>query len=293
MLSRLTFLPLSLAFAFAFSACGGDPPTKEGAKSVVITTDDDMGTPEPDQGPLDVTEGAVTIRGAAAFEVENPGGLSERGTRYVYVPVEVANGLDLAIPVGFGLFRLRAGALEHLSSQATTALPEPCPSDSLLSPGGVVRCQVLFEIPEDAVPSVLVFQTPTETVESPVVFEPCTRCGNVCVDLQTDESHCGQCDRAVPQRGVCVDGEPTCKDGQYDCDGYCENKSTECMLNSTRQISCAALCRAEDLQCVRVWYYYTCSESTFESNDALGCDDQPPATWNECRYQDVDCRCQP
>lgn len=55
-----------------------------------------------------------------------------------------------------------------------------------------------------------------------------TGCGNSCVDLQTDASHCGVCGKACPSGKVCTEGtcDVACKAGRTDCDGSCVNTDT-------------------------------------------------------------------
>jgi hypothetical protein len=49
--------------------------------------------------------------------------------------------------------------------------------------------------------------------------------GGVCVNRDTDESHCGHCGTVCGEDEVCDGGECTCKDGWQDCagDGTCAN----------------------------------------------------------------------
>lgn len=276
---------LTSVMALLSVACGGETPSKNSTpNSIVVVNDDDMGSDQPDVGEFIVTPGEVSLRAENAFET---------GIGRVTVPLEIANGLPDAIPVAFTLFRLRAGELEHLPSQLTPEHDSACPIDSLLASGGVLGCTVQFEIPEAAVPTALIFETPEGTVETAVTFVACTRCDGICVDLQTSSSHCGQCGREVPTRGSCEDGEPVCPADHYNCQGYCERNTTECFVDSTRQISCATICGAEDLSCSQVDYYYECTENRLSSAEDLGCDDQPPATRDDCSYDSMDCRCRP
>lgn len=53
--------------------------------------------------------------------------------------------------------------------------------------------------------------------------ETCETCGTtLCVDLQTDSSHCGSCDTACAENEVCTAGVcEGCPDGTTSCDGSC------------------------------------------------------------------------
>lgn len=55
-------------------------------------------------------------------------------------------------------------------------------------------------------------------------------CQGACVDLSTSATHCGQCDRAIPNGGLCNNGTPTCSDTAPNdfmmCDDRCTNIRT-------------------------------------------------------------------
>lgn len=279
-----------LVFAL-LAACSAEPAEK-GDGPIVIGAD--AGADAAVEQPV-ITQGAVTITASTALEVARVGGMAAgAGKVMVVVPVSVANGLEEAIPVGYTLFRLRVDALEQLPSAASAELEVACPVDALLSAGTAVQCAVAFEIQEGGEPSALIFQALDETLETPVSFEACTKCDGACADLTSSEYHCGACNKPVPSGASCVDGTPTCPNGRYLCDGSCQSNDAQCYLSSTRQISCATICGAEGLQCVQVDYFYQCTENTFDSHPDLGCDDQPPRTWDACgTYTDMDCRCMP
>lgn len=274
--------------------CSAEPTQKSGPPIVI---GDDAGTEPDTAAPVEVvvTAGEVTITASVAQEVSGIGGVSaDGGNILVVVPVAVANGLDQAIPVGYTLFRLRTGALERLPSEGSANVEAACPVDALLAAGTIVECIVVFEIPESAEPSALIFQALDQTLETAVALQACTRCGGGCVNLATSASHCGACNTEIPTGGECIDGEPTCPDGRYLCEDYCTRNDIECFVQSTRQVSCSVICDAAGLRCSKVDYYYTCSETEGASHPDLGCDDQPPRTWDACgTYSDMDCRCLP
>lgn len=295
----LQSLALCAAVAFVASACG-TPEAKPGDDDnngvIVITSDGGNGTESGDAGvpdagnePLTVEPGAVTIAAGDAVEIGSSGGNVK-----VVVSVEIANGFEEAIPVSFNLFRLRVDQLERLPSQDFGHVTGVCPADSLLSSGMVLGCVVLFEFPEGSEPTALIFQSPQGAVESPLSFQPCTRCDGACVDLDNDSLNCGQCGRTIPTGGTCEAGEPTCPEGRYDCQGYCDSNTTECYVNQNARQSCASVCEREGLRCTAATYYYRCTDVVIDAHPDLGCDDVPPTSWDECGpFDSVDCRCLP
>ena len=46
-------------------------------------------------------------------------------------------------------------------------------------------------------------------------------CGSVCVDLSSDEAHCGECREACDDGAVCKSGTCQCPQGKTECDGAC------------------------------------------------------------------------
>ncbi len=53
-----------------------------------------------------------------------------------------------------------------------------------------------------------------------------TRCGNICVNLQTDENNCGECGLPCASElsaGVCIGGTCACSPGTTRCDDVCAN----------------------------------------------------------------------
>lgn len=86
-----------------------------------------------------------------------------------------------------------------------------------------------------------------------------TRCGNNCVNLQTDASNCGQCGNACTRsedcrNGICAasDGETTCPEGQTRCSNACVNTASD-VLNCGE---CDQICALDEEcaggQCVAV-----------------------------------------
>jgi hypothetical protein len=75
-------------------------------------------------------------------------------------------------------------------------------------------------------------------------------CGLSCVDKQTDDEHCGQCDRRCdsPAGEVCVAGDCTCPAGMSLCIGKCEslNTNAHCGTCATR---CQHALECSDRKC--------------------------------------------
>jgi hypothetical protein len=56
----------------------------------------------------------------------------------------------------------------------------------------------------------------------------CETCGGeVCIDLQTDAAHCGECDNACPSGVACVAGACDCGQGGDVCGGSCVNLQSD------------------------------------------------------------------
>lgn len=74
-----------------------------------------------------------------------------------------------------------------------------------------------------------------------------TRCGDVCVDLQSDGSHCGDCDARPCDSGACLDGsclQPTCLN-------YCSGRCVDVQTDPNNCGDCGVVCSAEvRMECV-------------------------------------------
>jgi hypothetical protein len=70
-----------------------------------------------------------------------------------------------------------------------------------------------------------------------------TRCGDSCVDTDTDPAHCGGCDQPVGQNQICVGGLPECLTGFDDCD----SDPTDCEINTQTDVNhcggCGGACK--------------------------------------------------
>lgn len=111
------------------------------------------------------------------------------------------------------LFAMRSGdGVEFLGSTATELLPDGCGA-AQVAEGGMFECSVAFAVPLGQSAAAVVYR-PAPEIEIVVQFEstPCDVCGNDCVDLDSDPSHCGACNAGIGAGQVCRDGQPACED---------------------------------------------------------------------------------
>lgn len=207
------------------AACGGAPAGDD--KDTIDTQEDtDVATVESDEPVLGVS---LTVR--SSYETDPLVSTPARLGRYVVVTARVVNGSgsrQLTAPPTF-LVETNQG-LEYFGDPVPTTLTaEPCPSEALLADGATIRCTLAFDIPDDEVPVALTYTftgpggAPAE-VRTPFSSEPCTRCGSVCTDLDTDPSHCGSCFMNLPDDASCVAGDPVCDNTNRTwCDDTCVN----------------------------------------------------------------------
>ena len=52
-------------------------------------------------------------------------------------------------------------------------------------------------------------------------------CGSECVSLESNNSHCGQCNNACTGRSLCVNGQCACETGYQLCGNLCANLQTD------------------------------------------------------------------
>lgn len=52
-------------------------------------------------------------------------------------------------------------------------------------------------------------------------------CGDVCVDTQTDDDHCGECDAGCGEGAYCRSGQCECLDDWTECNGECANTTSD------------------------------------------------------------------
>lgn len=75
-----------------------------------------------------------------------------------------------------------------------------------------------------------------EALEDP----DCETCGGaVCIDLTSDEHHCGACDRACPEQSECRDGVCSCQDELSSCDDRCVDLQSDPQHCGECGVACA------------------------------------------------------
>jgi hypothetical protein len=150
-------------------------------------------------------------------------------------------------------------------------------------------------------------------------------CDGVCVDVQTDPMHCGECGNAVPPDVDCVEGEPACPLQGFElCDGVCVDVlndddncgecgaacgDSDCMGNgcchvfvhTTRPRSCAEICADAGMTCecpMASSASYT-GKCGLDAVNVASCDDAPAAMITcgaemcDCAIDRIDCGCRP
>ncbi len=151
---------------------------------------------------------------------------------------------------------------------------------------------------------------------------PRSACGGACVDLATNDDHCGTCAREVTARQDCVAGEPVCAfNGERVCTDDCypltdirhcgtcgnacpaangalvvcrldDNGSGSCFAGGHLEIrdSCANLC-GPSYTCTgnATWQYYSGGNTSWLSRP---CTEVPPATQpGGYHFVEIDCSC--
>jgi hypothetical protein len=72
--------------------------------------------------------------------------------------------------------------------------------------------------------------------------QPATSCGERCVDVRSDEEHCGDCDTACSGSEVCDDGTCVCPQGTAACDDGCVNLD----VDNANCGGCGVVCEGTD-----------------------------------------------
>ncbi len=240
---------------------------------------------------FEVVSGEVTTLASVAKEVSMVGGArAQAGNILVLVDVKIGNGLEESLSVGYDKFRLKTDDnLERSASALSAAAMPSCPIDALQSAGTVLACQIAFEIPMGILPTTLIFEAPAGDIESALRLEACSACDGRCVDLKTDNAHCGACFQAVPEGGQCVDGAPGCPTGSYSCRGYCEDNSYSCNIDVEIPKDCFSVCGDAGLTCNRANYFFTCGDNGISDRNA-NCRAVPTVG---CSDYYVNCECGP
>lgn len=106
-----------------------------------------------------------------------------------------------------------------------------------------------------------------------------TRCGDACVDLAGDPAHCGGCDEACADGGVCADGEcATVADCTVEaCPGltYCDQASKKCLPGCAFNPQCGAgeYCDTASHTCACNEGFHDCDGVCKKNDDPKTCGD--------------------
>ncbi len=284
-----------MVIALVLVGCGDvSQKSKTSANNTSNNTENNLtnnGTNSDPNNTIEVVPGEVTTLASVAKEVAMVGGTApQAGNTLVLVDVKIGNGLDESLSVGYDKFRLKTDDnLERSASALSAATMPSCPIDALQSAGSVLSCQIAFEIPRGVEPATLIFDAPAGVIESTLRLEACTVCDGRCVDLMTDNAHCGVCSRAVSAEGQCVNGAPGCPSGAFMCHGNCQSSSQRCNIDVEIPKDCFSVCGDAGLTCERANYFYACGDEGISDRDA-DCRAVPPA---DCSEYYVNCECGP
>ena len=200
----------------------------------------DVATPDSGQ-TIEVTPGSVSLTLGRGHEASHIDELPAARGFFSVFEIQIANGLDISIPISVATFRAQVNGLEINASPSSTLLDGACAQSAFLRPNSSVKCSIAFEV--EQVPTSILLVTITETTDPTQAkqireevtvenFERCQRCndatdGSACIDLQTDNEHCGRCGSTVPWGGVCREGISGCEfDADVICDGECVDLSS-------------------------------------------------------------------
>ncbi|MBL4686076.1 MAG: hypothetical protein JKY37_15890 [Nannocystaceae bacterium] len=155
--------------------------------------------------------------------------LASADKRLVILEVQLANlERERPVSVAYPFFTLRSeGGVEFLGSDQTEFLDSGCDATALVAAGGSYDCALAFEIPLAHAAAALVYR-PDPHIELVVPFEsePCTPCGEACVDISRDPAHCGGCRQAVGPTKTCIGGVGVCVDELTRCGSSCVDLDT-------------------------------------------------------------------
>jgi len=84
----------------------------------------------------------------------------------------------------------------------------------------------------------------------PLDVEPCTMCGEDCVDLASDGEHCGACFERLGVAEVCEDGVPVCWEGLVRCGSECVDTNADQYHCGGCNLACSAYDDCVDARCV-------------------------------------------
>jgi len=86
------------------------------------------------------------------------------------------------------------------------------------------------------------FCEPPLKVEPEVCASPLYPCEADCVDLQTEQQHCGICKQSCPEEAQCQEGQCHCPTGMVLCNGQCQNSTWGMLLTPSSCGECSPGC---------------------------------------------------
>lgn len=227
-------------------------------------------------------------------------GRSLSGSRFfAVVGITIRNASTNSLAFSFANFRALVSGLEIVAAPETSALDDACPASGFLSAGSTTSCSVAFEVTD--APAEVVFASVFEGTNEPLRLEAtvptivrCERCGgSSCVDFQTSDDHCGQCDRAVAS---CMNGRAYCpSEHELPCDGACVPvyvTNLDCsdvlpLRRTERNETCDAVCASRSEQCLNALAFY--GDEGGGRQSLASCSDLPnplvegePFFWLQC-----------
>ncbi len=139
---------------------------------------------------------------------------SASAKRHVDMDVTIEN-VGAGFPISVDASQYRLGTAGHLLLASDR---DTCDWHVSLSLGGSYTCTIGFVLDWSQTVSELMF-TPSSASGAPITLaltlDACTECGTNCVDVATDEHHCGACWADITfsrgsLRAVCTAGRPVC-----------------------------------------------------------------------------------
>ena len=196
---------------------------------------------------------------SARQTIERIGGeLPRSGELYVIAELSMVNDTDQSVSLLPTQFKLRSeSGVEYSGSPVTELADGSCGSDTSIGAGGHAKCVVVFEAPVDITTVSVSLAWPSGSAKAPLATKACGLCGGQCFDLDTDSTHCGDCNQPVGY-GTCVDGEPECDEGKVLCGTRCVDLSSDgdhcgaCDVELASDVMCvggAPTCRGTKTDC--------------------------------------------
>ncbi len=161
------------------------------------------------------------------------------GARFIYLDVELSNEAgNSPLSASYERFDLELGNGLLLGASGFSALTDaPCSTQIRILGGKSHRCELIFEAQVGQVAKTLHYNAVTPDMrkaEAAATVTPCNQCGGVCVDLKTDDDHCGQCNNKCTTS--CSNG--ACKPFVLEYTYVGTGKFHTCALLSDKTVRC-------------------------------------------------------